>query len=57
MTGACLSGTIPVYRVWDKRFDTNHRYMTSAALRAQMLSLGWVAEGYGPDAVIMCAQQ
>jgi hypothetical protein len=57
ITGACPSGTIPVYRVWDKRFDTNHRYMTSTAVRAQMLALGWVAEGYGHDAVIMCAQQ
>jgi serine protease len=54
-TGACLSGTTPVYRVWDGRADTNHRYMTSLAVRATMVANGWVAEGYGPNQVIMCA--
>jgi len=54
-TGACPANTIPVYRVWDRRVDTNHRYMTSAAVRAYMVASGWVAEGYGPDQVIMCA--
>jgi Repeat of unknown function (DUF5648) len=54
-TGACPAGTIPVYRVWDNRADTNHRYTTSATVRANMVALGWVAEGYGPDQVIMCA--
>jgi len=55
VTGACPPNTTPVYRVWDKRVDTNHRYMTSAAVRASMVAAGWVAEGYGPDQVIMCA--
>jgi serine protease len=54
-TGVCPAGTIPIYRVWDNRVDTNHRYMTSAAVRASMVAAGWVAEGYGPDQVIMCA--
>lgn len=54
-TGACAAGTLPVYRVWDNRADTNHRYTTSVAVRQQMLAAGWVAEGYGPDQVIMCA--
>jgi serine protease len=53
--GTCGAGTIPVYRVWDSRADTNHRYMTSKDVRAQMIAKGWVAEGYGPDQVIMCA--
>ena len=53
--GACASGTVPVYRMWDNRSDTNHRYTTSATVRQQMLAQGWVAEGYGPDQVIMCA--
>ena len=44
-----------VYRVWDNRADTNHRYTTSLAVRQQMLAAGWVAEGYGPGQVIMCA--
>jgi hypothetical protein len=57
ITGACPSGTVPVYRVWDNRVDTNHRYTTSRAIRDQMVAAGWLAEGYGPDAVIMCSPQ
>jgi hypothetical protein len=57
ITGACPADTLPVYRVWDQRFDTNHRYTTSAAVRAGMVAAGWVAEGYGPDQVVMCAPQ
>jgi hypothetical protein len=56
-TGACAPGTVPVYRMWDDRADTNHRYTTSTTVRAQMLAIGWIAEGYGPDQVIMCAPQ
>ena len=54
-TGACRAGTTPVYRVWDNRPDTNHRYTTSASVRQQMLGQGWIGEGYGPNQVIMCA--
>ena len=53
--GACPAGTIPVYRVFDNRADANHRYTTSRAIRDQMVALGYIAEGYGDDAVIMCA--
>jgi hypothetical protein len=56
-SGACPPGTQPVYRVWDNRADTNHRYTTSRAIRDQMVAAGWLAEGYGPDAVIMCSPQ
>jgi hypothetical protein len=55
VTGACPAGDAPVYRVWDNRVDSNHRYTTDAAVRAQMVAHGWVAEGYGPNLVIMCA--
>jgi hypothetical protein len=55
ITGACPNGETPVYRVWNNRADTNHRYTTSRAIRDQMVAFGYVAEGYGPDAVIMCA--
>jgi len=55
MTGACPMGTIPVYRLWNQRADSNHRYTTDAAIKAQMIAKGYVAEGYGPDSVIMCA--
>ena len=32
-------------------------FTTSSAIRAQMEAMGWVAEGYGPGQVIMCAAQ
>jgi hypothetical protein len=54
-TGACATGWSPVYRVWDSRPDTNHRYTTSLTVRQQMIGQGWVGEGYGPNQVIMCA--
>ena len=57
LTGACPAATLPVYRVWDNRADTNHRYITSRATRDQMVAAGWLAEGYGNDAVIMCAPE
>ncbi len=55
VAGACSAGTLPVYRLWNGRIDTNHRYTTSTAVRQQMIAAGWVAEGYGPAQVIMCA--
>lgn len=55
VTGACPAGTTPVYRVWDARADTNHRYTASRTIRDQMVAAGWLAEGYGPDAVMMCS--
>lgn len=54
-TGACPAGTLPVYRVWNRRPDTNHRYTTDLKVRDRMVAMGWVAEGYGPGAVIMCS--
>jgi Repeat of unknown function (DUF5648) len=56
-TGACPGGTIPVYRVWNQRADSNHCYTTSVAIKAEMLAAGYGAEGYGPDGVVMCAVQ
>ncbi|MEO8976886.1 MAG: S8 family serine peptidase [Casimicrobiaceae bacterium] len=54
-TGVCPQGDTPVYRLWNHRADTNHRYTTSIALRDQMLAKGYIAEGYGPQAVAMCS--
>ena len=56
-TGACPANTTPVYRLWNQRVDSNHRYTASAAVKDQMIADGWVAEGYGPNAVDMCAPQ
>jgi hypothetical protein len=54
-TGACAPTALPVYCLYNNRADINHRYTTSLALRAQMMSAGWIAEGYGPSGVAMCA--
>jgi hypothetical protein len=53
-TGACPAGTIDVYRLWNRRVDSNHRYTTSVAIRDAMLAAGYVLEGYAGGAV-MCA--
>ena len=53
--GVCPAGTTQIYRVFSNRPDANHRYMTSSALRDQMVAMGWLAEGDGPDQVVMCA--
>jgi hypothetical protein len=50
---ACPTGTIPVYRWWNKRSDTNHRYTTDRSIKNQMLAPGYVAVGKGTDAVAM----
>jgi hypothetical protein len=55
--GVCPSNTTEVYRVFDNRIDANHRYMTDPALRDQMRAMGWIAEGDGPNLVVMCAPQ
>lgn len=53
-TGQCPLGTVKVYRVFNNRPDANHRYTTSAFTRDAMVAAGWIAEGFGPDAVVMC---
>jgi hypothetical protein len=53
-TGACPTGTVPVYRLWNQRADSNHRYTTDAATRAAMVARGYKPEGFGPDGVAMC---
>jgi hypothetical protein len=55
VSGACPAGDVPVYRVWNQRLDSNHRYTTSTATRDQMVQKGGIAEGYGPNAVALCA--
>lgn len=55
LTGACPPRTGPVFRLWNGRADSNHRYTIDPAIKAQMVALGYSAEGYGPDKVSMCA--
>jgi hypothetical protein len=54
LTGTCATGLQPLYRLWNQRADSNHRYVTDPALRADMLAQGYVAEGYGDLGVAMC---
>ena len=52
-TGACPAGQVPLYRLWNPR-GSSHRYTTDAGVRDEMLTRGWILEGYGPDNVAMC---
>jgi hypothetical protein len=52
--GFCPAATRPIYRVFSNRTDANHRYTTDPAVRDVMVQRGWVAEGDGPDLVVMC---
>ena len=54
VSGDCIAGTQPLYRLYNARRDANHRYTTSLAIQAQMVAAGWIAEGYGPQSVGMC---
>jgi Repeat of unknown function (DUF5648) len=55
LAGVCPPGTAVVYRLWNQRADTNHRYTTSPVLVQQMLARGYVLEGYGLTSASMCA--
>ncbi len=53
--GVCPAGTVPIYRVFSNRPDANHRYMVDRTVRDLMVSQQhWLAEGDGPDLVVMC---
>ena len=54
-TGTCPTSTMPVFRLWNQRFDSNHRYTTSQVLVAQMQAKGYVLEGERPNLAVMCA--
>ena len=53
MYGPC---TVPVYRLWNNRPDSGHRYTTGRDERDAMVTEGWISEGYGPNGVAMCVQ-
>ena len=55
LTGACPAGTRPIWRFFNTR-ATNHLYTPEVTIRDELRGdPGWIAEGYGPDAVIMCS--
>jgi hypothetical protein len=54
-TGECPYPFRPVYRLWNQRADTNHRYIyDDLVLRQQMIGQGWIQEGRGPASVAWC---
>ncbi len=55
IAGNCPASTTSIYRVFSNRPDANHRYMTDPAVRDEMVAKHWLAEGDGPDLVVMCA--
>lgn len=42
-TGNCSPGGIPLYRLWNQRIDSNHRYTTDATIKAEMVAKGMAA--------------
>jgi PKD repeat protein len=54
-TGMCADDTVPVYRLWNNRVDSNHRYTTDPGVRLEMIANGYISEGYGPSGVAFCA--
>ena len=56
-TGQCPANSIPVYRLWNQRTDSNHRFTTDPVVQQQMVARGYAAEGYGGGAmpVAMCS--
>ena len=55
ITGECPPHTEPVYRLWNGRKDSNHRYTTDPMVREAMLVRGFIPEGYGSQGVAMCS--
>ena len=55
-TGACPVNTLPIWRFFNQ-VTTNHRYTADVTTRDAMRAdtSTWIPEGYGTDAVIMCA--
>lgn len=56
-TGSCPAGTLPIYRAWNDRTDTNHRYTTDERIETMMMGRGYLPEGYGNPPVAMCSPQ
>lgn len=54
-TGACPAGMVPVFRLWNQRADSNHRYTADAGIKAAMQAKGYLAEGYGAQAASLCS--
>lgn len=51
---AAQATLVPVYRLWNGKPDTNHRFTLDKQVRTTMIGSGWVSEGYGPLGVALC---
>ncbi|MFO1317536.1 MAG: sialidase family protein [Burkholderiales bacterium] len=54
-SGACPAGFVPVFRLWNRRADSNHRYTADPGIKAAMQAKGYLAEGFGPNAASLCS--
>lgn len=54
--GACPANSVPLYRLYNNKPDVNHRYMVLRDAQWETLRAlyGWIPEGYGTNATIMC---
>ncbi len=54
--GNCAANTSPLYRVYNNGMGgaPNHRYTPDRSIRDHMITLGWSAEGQGPDTIFAC---
>jgi hypothetical protein len=57
MSGVCPAGTMSVFRTWNRRADSNHRYTMDPVVQRGMMNHGGMAEGYGSPPVVMCSPQ
>lgn len=53
-SGDCPYPSSPVYRLWNHRPDTNHRFVNGLEQRLPLIAQGWIPEGYGPAGVAWC---
>lgn len=53
--GACAGGFIPVYRLWNNRADSNHRFTTDPFVVGTMRNKGWRLESAAPEGASMCS--
>jgi hypothetical protein len=53
--GNCPTQSLPIYRSWNGRSDSNHRFTREASVHRSMMARGSVAEGVGNPPVVMCS--
>jgi subtilisin family serine protease len=53
-TGACGTGTLPVYKFFDNRVDANQRHTIDLSVRRAMINRAWVPQGVLPNFVSWC---